>query len=205
MSNPTARDVVVIGCGAIGLPLAAALASKGAQVLGIDNDAAKTAELGAGRTGLVEVGLAEALRQGLEDGGLAFAPALTAAGHARAYVIAVPTPALADGGFDRAPLDRALAEVAAVARPADLVCIRSTLPIGATRALAASFPSAGLAFAACPDRSVAGNAYAEQFSVPHIVGGLDEAAGARAEALFAALGTVVRTPDPETAEAIRSR
>ncbi len=81
-----------------------------------------------------------------------------------------------------------MATIAAVARPADLVCIRSTLPIGATRALAASFPSAGLAFAACPDRSVAGNAYAEQFTVPHIVGGLDEAAGAQAEALFSSLG-----------------
>jgi nucleotide sugar dehydrogenase len=118
-------------------------------------------------------------------------------------VIATPTPVLADGAFDRAPIEQALADVAAVARPGDLVCIRSTLPIGATRELAAAFAAPGVAFAACPDRSVAGNAYAEQFSVPHIVGGLDDEAGARAEALFARLGAVVRTPDPETAEAIK--
>ena len=196
-------DVVVIGCGAIGLPLAAALASRGAQVLGIDSDAAKAAELAAGRTELVDAGLADALHEGLSNGRLAFAEALGPADRARAYVIATPTPALADGGFDKTPLKQALAGIAAVARPGDLVCIRSTVPIGVTRGLAKAFAAAGLAFAACPDRSVSGNAYAEQFSVPHIVGGLDEAAGAWAEALFAPLGAVVRTPDPETAEAIK--
>lgn len=203
MPQPRQHDVVVIGCGAVGLPLAVALASRGVVALGVDSDAAKAAELGAGRSELVDVGLADSLRAGLASGRLAFANALGATDHASAYIIATPTPALADGGFDRAPLEQALADVVAVARPGDLVCVRSTVPIGATRGLATAFSASGLAFAACPDRSVAGNAYAEQFSIPHIVGGLDEAAGARAGALFAALGAVVRTPDPETAEAIK--
>jgi UDP-N-acetyl-D-mannosaminuronic acid dehydrogenase len=203
MAQPGERPVVVIGCGAVGLPVAVALASAGAQVLGIDNNAAKAADLRAGRTALVETGLVEALREGLANGRLAFTGALRAADHTRAYVIATPTPGLAGGAFDKVPLSQALADVAAVARPGDLVCLRSTVPIGATRELAAAFAAPGVAFAACPDRSVAGDAYAEQFSVPHIVGGLDDEAGARAEALFARLGAVVRTPDPETAEAVK--
>ena len=203
MSQASERDAVVIGCGAIGLPLAVALASAGAAVLGIDSDVAKAASLGAGRLDLIDAGLGDALREGLASGRLAFAPMLEAANHGRAYVIATPTPASAGDVMDRGPLEGALAAVAGVARPGDLVCIRSTVPIGATRALARAFAPPGLAFAACPDRSVAGQAYAEQFTVPHIVGGLGDEAGARAEALFAPLGAVVRTPDPETAEAIK--
>jgi UDP-N-acetyl-D-mannosaminuronic acid dehydrogenase len=68
------------------------------------------------------------------------------------------------------------------------------MPIGASRALAGAFASGGLLFAACPDRSVAGNAYAEQFSLPHVVGGLGDEAGARAAAIFARLGTVMHAP-----------
>lgn len=203
MTLPGQAAVVVIGCGAIGLPLAAALAHAGLSVLGIDTDAARLAELEAGHTDLIEPGLAEALHDGLKQGRLAFAGSLNAAGHGRTYIVATPTPVLADGDFDKAPLNAAMSAIAAVARPEDLVCIRSTVPIGATRALAVALSPPGVRFAACPDRCIAGNAYVEQFELPHIVGGLDEEAGARAEVLFARLGAVVRTPDPETAEAIK--
>jgi len=124
--------VVVIGCGAIGLPLATALARAGLSVLGVDTDAARLAELQAGRTDLVEPGLAEALREGLGQGRLAFAENLGAVERERAYIVAVPTPILIDGAFDKAPLEAAMAAIAAAARPGDLVCIRSTVPIGAT-------------------------------------------------------------------------
>jgi UDP-N-acetyl-D-mannosaminuronic acid dehydrogenase len=196
-------EVVVIGCGAIGLPLAAAIASIGRRTLGIDIDRERAANLSEGRSGLTEPGLDEALEACLTNGRLAFADALEPAEHARAFVIAVPTPVTADGGMDEAPLKRALATVTVCARPRDLVCIRSTVPIGATRALSQASGRADLAFAACPDRSIAGQAFVEQFAVPHIVGGLGEAAGAAAEAIFKGLGAVVRTPDPETAEAIK--
>jgi nucleotide sugar dehydrogenase len=195
--------VVVIGCGAIGLPLAVALASVGKRVLGVDSDGAKVAGLCAGRSELVDAGLAPSLREALADGRLAFAAALGAADRAPTYVIAVPTPSAPDGAFDKASLERALAAIGGIARQGDLVCIRSTLPMGATRTLAAAFGGLGLGFAACPDRSIAGAAYEEQFTVPHIVGGLDEDSGARAETLFSSLGAVIRAPDPETAEAIK--
>jgi UDP-N-acetyl-D-mannosaminuronic acid dehydrogenase len=195
--------VVVVGCGAIGLPVAVAFAARGARVMGIDTDPAKIAALSAGRTDLVDPGLADGLASGLAGGRLSFAEALSGEPEARAYVVAAPTPASADGGFDSAAFDTALGEIATVARAGDLVCIRSTVPIGTTRARAATFQAADIAFAACPDRSLAGAAFAEQFSVPHLVGGLGADAGQRAGALFAKLGPVSRTPDPETAEAAK--
>jgi UDP-N-acetyl-D-mannosaminuronic acid dehydrogenase len=193
-------EVVVVGCGAIGLALALAFASRRRRALGIDIDADRIAALNAGRHGLVEADFDAPFQAALAEGRLRFAVGIGPADEPRAYVIAAPTPASADG-FDSGPLERALASIAAVARPGELVCIRSTAPIGTTRALAARAPQ--LAFAACPDRSIAGRAYPEQFEVPHLVGGLDAAAGTRAEALFATLGPVARTPDPETAEAVK--
>lgn len=93
--------------------------------------------------------------------------------------------------------------IATTARNDDLVCIRSTVPIGATRQLAAAYSAQRLLFAACPDRSLAGRALSEQFELPHLIGGLDNVAGDLAVELFAALAPTVRVRDPETAEAIK--
>ncbi|HLI67477.1 MAG TPA: nucleotide sugar dehydrogenase [Caulobacteraceae bacterium] len=194
-------EVVVVGCGAIGLPLAVAFASAGAAVLGLDTDPARLERLAAGDDLSGEPDLAVALQEGLAGGRIAFAAGPPPTDRSRVYVIAVPTPAAAGGGLDAEPLGQAMAAIARDAGPGALVCVRSTVPIGTTRTLAAAWP--GLAFAATPDRSVAGRAYREQFEIPHLVGGLDGAAGEAAEALFARLGPVVRTADPETAEAIK--
>lgn len=195
------ESVVLIGCGAIGLPLGVGLASRGHRVLGLDIDAARVATLsrGDGRTG--EADLQAALEAALAKGALAFATRLEPANERRAFVIAVPTPAGADG-FDGGPLAAAAASIDAVAREGDLVCVRSTVPIGATRRLAQA-SARRLAWAACPDRSVSGRAFAEQFEVPNLVGGLDADAGDQAEALLSSLSPVVRVRDPETAEAIK--
>src|SRR6185437_2511505 len=86
-------EIAVIGCGAIGLPVAAALAARGARVAGVDVDPAKLARLAQGETELVDAGLAEALRAALTAGRLTFADRLARADGARTYVVATPTPA----------------------------------------------------------------------------------------------------------------
>jgi UDP-N-acetyl-D-mannosaminuronic acid dehydrogenase len=193
-------DVVVVGCGVIGLAIAVALAGAGRRVLGVDVDAEKLSALNHARLDALEEGLEPALRDALVAGALGFGATAPAVDRYRTFIIATPTPA-SEVGFDSRALDGAMAQVAATARPGDLVCVRSTVPIGTTRVLAASAPA--LRFAACPDRTVSGRAYAELFEAPHLVGGLDAEAGDLAEALLAPLGPTVRTPDPETAEAIK--
>ncbi len=192
--------VVVLGCGGIGLAVAVALASAGRSVLGVDIDAALVERLRAGQLDVLEDGLEAPFHDALASGALQFTAELEQVEGPRAFILAVPTPA-DEQGFDPRPLGAAMSAVAFAAAADDLVCVRSTVPIGATRALAAS--ASHLSFAACPDRSIAGAAYLEQFTTPHLIGGLDDDAGERAAALFGVLGSVVRVPDPETAEAIK--
>jgi UDP-N-acetyl-D-mannosaminuronic acid dehydrogenase len=100
-------------------------------------------------------------------------------------------------------MEAATRSIAAAAREGDLVCIRSTVPIGTTRRLAESLQAKRLLWAACPDRSLSGCTFAGQRQTPHLVGGLGPAAGDLAANLLGVLGSVVRVRDPETAEAIK--
>ena len=95
--------MVVVGCGAIGLPLAVAFAGRGRAVLGCDIDAGKVEALRAGRTALVEDGLEAALGEALSNGRIEFTTTLAPAAAPRAFIVAVPTPAGPEG-FD--PLKR---------------------------------------------------------------------------------------------------
>jgi nucleotide sugar dehydrogenase len=193
-------EIVVIGCGAVGLPLAVAFARVGRRVTGIDIDPARVAALEAGRTGLMDEGLEAAFQETAAIGRLSFSGSLTPADAARAYVIAVPTPAEGDHGWRRESLDAAMAAIRAVAREGELVCIRSTVPIGVTRAYA---HDEALFLAYCPDRTVAGRGFMGQFDTPHLVGALTPEAGVMARQLFAQLGPVTGVGDPETAEAVK--
>jgi len=192
--------VVVVGCGAIGLSLAVAMAGAGRRVVGVDIDAGRVAALNAGRLDLLDDGLAKPFSDALGDGRLSFQADLTPADASRVYVAAVPTPADAETGWRRSMLDAAMETVGRACHSGELVCIRSTVPIGTTRAY-----GQGAAFdvACCPDRTVAGRGYLGQFETPHLIGALTASAEQGARALFGTLGPVVTVSDPETAEAIK--
>jgi nucleotide sugar dehydrogenase len=196
-------EIVVLGCGGVGLAFAVALASRGARVLGVDIDPVRVEGLRRGETGLVDEGLSAALRLALSRGNLDFARAASPAGHRRGWVIATPTPVGETSRLDDGPILSAFDAILEAAGAGDLVMVRSTVPVGFTRALAARAPDRGLGFAACPDRTLAGRAFAEQFSAPHVAGGLDQASGEAAEAVLTPLGQVVRVSSPEAAEALK--
>jgi len=54
-----------------------------------------------------------------------------------------------------------------------------------------------------PDRSVEGKTYSDQFTVPNLIGGIDEESRRRAKKLFIKLGKVVDLGQPENAEAAK--
>jgi len=194
-------SVVVLGCGSIGLPLAVALAGHGGEVLGVDIDPARVALLAAGGSGMQDAGLDAALRDAAAAGRLRFAARLDPSPAPRGYVVAVPTAADAAGRLIVGPLDAALAMIAAVAHPGELVVLRSTVPIGTLRRAADRLPA--LLLAACPDRSIAGRGFAEQSTVPNVIGGLTPAADAAARRLLAPLAPMRSVSSPEAAEAIK--
>lgn len=199
------RDrIVVLGCGTVGLPLAVALAVRGFEVCGHDTDAARVTSGNEGRIEIEEPALRADYAAAVAGGGLRFSTTLPVEPQSRCFVIAVPTPAGA-GGFDRAPFDATVASILAVARPGDAVMVRSTVPIGTARSMAAGFAKRGLALdvTCCPDRTICGHSYGELFEIPHIIGAASEPARRRAVAILGALGPVIEVESLETAEAAK--
>jgi UDP-N-acetyl-D-mannosaminuronic acid dehydrogenase len=198
-------QVVLVGCGAIGFPLAVAFASRGCNVVGVDTDPARLDALRAGRVAELDERLPEAFAAALAAGRLSFQDTLAPSDAPRAFILAVPTPVDADGTPVLGNVEAALASVAAVAGDGDLLVVRATVPIGTTRRLAQMLAERGrhLIVAACPDRTVAGRSYVEQFLVPHIIGGLGAEAAGVARHLFERLGPIVEVSTPEAAEAIK--
>ncbi len=199
-------QIVVIGCGAIGLPIAVALASRGAEVVGIDNDPQLVARLAAADPRLLlDDGLEEATKQCLATGNIRFAQSLDLSAHRRAYVLAVPTGVDDRGRWIRSNIDDAFAQVLSVAREDDLVVIKSTVPVGTARSLATRSASLGhkLHVVSCPDRSIAGMSFREQFAIAHIVGGITDGAAQMAAQEFARLGAVRVVKNAETAELLK--
>ncbi|MDD9823308.1 MAG: UDP-glucose/GDP-mannose dehydrogenase family protein [Gammaproteobacteria bacterium] len=93
-------NITVVGAGYVGLVTGACLADMGNQVLCVDNDPAKIAELNAGRPPFFEPGLEELLGK-TAAAGLRFTADIAAGvAHGEVIFIAVGTPPGDDGGAD---------------------------------------------------------------------------------------------------------
>jgi UDP-N-acetyl-D-mannosaminuronic acid dehydrogenase len=202
---PQIDSVVVIGCGAVGLPLGVAFATRNLDVLGVDIDAERISALQSGRLELAEANLAEALRQNVAQGRLRFMPFCERASHRRAFILAVPTPVDDQGVPVLTSLQAATDAALACAQDHDLLVIRSTVPVGTTRRIARDIAGRNptIMVACCPDRSVSGQSFLEQFSVPHVIGGVEPAATRTASQLFQTLGKAIDVSTPEAAEAVK--
>jgi UDP-N-acetyl-D-mannosaminuronic acid dehydrogenase len=198
-------QIVVIGCGAIGLPIAVAFASRGADVLGVDNDAQLIAKLAAADSQLLDDGLQEAMKRSLAAGNIRFAQSPGHYPGRRVLVLAVPTPVDDRGRWVRESIDDAFAQALSFARDDDLLVIKSTVPVGTARSLATRSRDIGrkLHVAACPDRSIAGMSFRDQFALPHIIGGVSDRAAEMAAKEFARLGAVRVVENAEAAELLK--
>ncbi|MBK9120538.1 MAG: UDP-glucose/GDP-mannose dehydrogenase family protein [Phycisphaerales bacterium] len=124
-------QIAVIGSGYVGLVTAACLADSGNHVVGVDNDAAKVAELQNGRSPFFEPGLGELVAKNVATQRLRFTTDL-AAGVAgvRVVFLAVGTPPRPDGSADLSAIESVAVAVAkAVTGPAVIVT-KSTVPVG---------------------------------------------------------------------------
>ena len=202
---PDIGEVVIVGCGSIGLPVAAAFATTGLRVLGHDVDTERVARLRHLREPIPEAELMAALKAAMDDGRLRFSDELGAVAETRAWIVAVPTPWSDEGGFDGGPLWAAIDAVLDVARDGDLLCVRSTVPVGTGAAIERRAAERGRAIgvAATPDRSVQGRSFREQFEVPHLIGGNSDEAVRSAADLFGRLGPVTLCGSSGEAEAAK--
>jgi UDPglucose 6-dehydrogenase len=172
----------VIGCGYLGAVHAAAMASVGHEVVGIDVDECKVASLAAGEAPFFEPGLQDILTDGIGSGRLHFTTDIAAAKGAQVHFIAVGTPQskdshAADLTYVHAAADALLPHLAA----GDVVAGKSTVPVGTAAAMAPRIEKAGATLVWNPEFLREGWAVKDTIDPDRLVVGLKAgAAGERA-------------------------
>jgi UDP-N-acetyl-D-glucosamine dehydrogenase len=203
MGNVGRMRVGVVGLGYVGLPLAAAFAGSGAEVIGVDVDAPRVAAIRRGEAVLHDPTL-DAAQLADVQATTDFAPLAGV----DAIVICVPTPLSPNREPDLGPLLACAHALAAVIRPGQLVVLESTTFPGTTRErLAPILESSGLRagtdfhLAYSPERLDPGRLTAGLRTTPKLVAGLTPACRARAEALYRLVcDEIVAVSSPDVAE-----
>jgi UDPglucose 6-dehydrogenase len=199
----------VIGCGYLGAVHAAAMASVGHTVVGIDVDEGKIAALAAGEAPFFEPGLDELLRAGLEAGTLTFSSDMAAAAGADVHFIAVGTPQSESGAADVGYLDSALAALIPHLGADSLVVGKSTVPVGFAATAAERVEAVGARLAWNPEFLREGFAIRDTLQPDRLVYGVregDERSVAELDATYAsalATGIPRLVTDFATAELVK--
>lgn len=127
----------VIGCGYLGAVHAAAMASIGHEVIGIDVDAAKIDSLSRGEAPFFEPGLTDILAAGIASGNLRFTTDIAEAHGAAVHFVGVGTPQRKDGyAADLTYVDAAFDALVPWLSSGDVVAGKSTVPVGTAARLA---------------------------------------------------------------------
>src|SRR6202046_2571927 len=202
-----AQDVLVIGLGYVGLPLAVQAARAGFRVTGYDTRAEIASGLMAGHSHVDDVTDAEVAAM-LGRGFLATTDE-AAAGQPDVIVICVPTPLSVADGPDLSAVRAAAATAGRLLRSGTLVSLESTTYPGTTEEVVrpvlekASGLSAGIGFslAFSPERIDPGNPDYGFANTPKIVGGVTPACADAAAAFYGRIcDQVVRAKSAREAE-----
>jgi len=201
------QDVLVIGLGYVGLPLAVQAARAGFRVTGYDTGAEIASGLMAGWSHVDDVSDAEVA--GMVAQGFRAVADETQLGPHDVIVICVPTPLSVADGPDLSAVRAATATAGRLLRPGTLVSLESTTYPGTTEEVVrpllekASGLSAGLGFslAFSPERIDPGNPDYGFANTPKIVGGVTPACADAATSFYERIcDQVVRAKSAREAE-----
>jgi UDP-N-acetyl-D-glucosamine dehydrogenase len=195
----------IVGMGYVGLPLAVAFAEAGQNVIGVDVDAQRIADLRSGRSHIEDVS-SERLGTALER--CRFNTRYVELHDADAVLICVPTPLTRNREPDLGPLQAAAQALAGVIREGQAIVLESTTFPGTTREhLVPLLEESGLragedfALAFSPERVDPGRTDYTMRTTPKVVGGLTAACTERAAAVYELIcDRVVTVSTPEVAE-----
>lgn len=199
-------DLVVLGLGYVGLPLAREAALAGLQVRGFDPNTSVVESLNQGESHVDDLSDAD-IAEILEAGFKATDNIESLAG-AKALVICVPTPLSDAGGPDLTAVMAATRSIASILEPGMLVVLESTTYPGTTdgpvrEILEGGGLEAGVDFhlAFSPERIDPGNPTYGMKNTPKVVGGVNPESTEHAAALYARfVDTVVRASGAREAE-----
>lgn len=189
------HHVAVIGLGYIGLPTAAIIASKGLRVSGVDVNEKTIAAINAGQVPFVEPGLGIVVKEAVDRG---FLRASSETPTAEAYIVAVPTPFMADKTVDLQYIRAAADGLAPQLRGDELIILESTSPPGTSAklgeyllelrpdlAMRSGEGKPVIHVAHCPERVLPGKIMEEMVSNDRIIGGITTEAAELARELYA--------------------
>lgn len=163
----------VIGCGYLGAVHAAAMASIGHEVVGIDVDERKIESLAAGTAPFFEPGLPEILAEGLAAGTLSFTTDIAAAKGAKVHFIGVGTPQQKDGyAADLTFVNAAVDALIPYLNPGDVVAGKSTVPVGTAAQLAERIAPTGATLVWNPEFLREGFAVKDTIDPDRLVAGI---------------------------------
>jgi UDP-N-acetyl-D-mannosaminuronic acid dehydrogenase len=196
-------DVVVIGgCGHVGLPLAIALADRGARVGIYDVSETAVETVNSRRMPFAEPGADEMLQRVFEAGRLRAScdPALV--GQAEHVIVVIGTPVDAHLNPDQQAVPKALGGCVDYLRAGQILILRSTVFPGVTAKVEKMIAGLGteIDVAFCPERIAEGKAMTELFELPQIVSSRTRRGIDRASKLFGLLTNSLVVMSPEEAE-----
>lgn len=203
------ETVAVCGLGYIGLPMVAAFADKGTRVIGVDINKEKVKRLRETYSAEIhEPGLNETLQKNRER--IEFTDDYEyVMKNADTLLITVGTPLKGDEEPNYDYIEAVFSTIGTHLRKGQTIILKSTVIPGTTENYAKSRLEelsgmrAGEDFylAFCPERTIEGKALHELYSLPKIVGGINEESSDRAANTVARLGgTVVKVSSPSVAE-----
>ncbi|MDR6199304.1 UDPglucose 6-dehydrogenase [Microbacterium sp. SORGH_AS428] len=202
----------VIGCGYLGAVHAAAMASIGHEVVGIDVDQRKIDALSKGEAPFFEPGLQEILTEGITSGNLSFTTDMAAAQGAKVHFVGVGTPQQKDGyAADLTYVNAAIDGLLPYLSEGDIVAGKSTVPVGTAALLAERVDPTGATLVWNPEFLREGWAVKDTIDPDRLVAGVPEgptgerAAGVLREVYHPAIakGTPFLVMDRATSELVK--
>lgn len=187
--------ISVIGCGYLGAVHAAAMAKLGHDVVGVDVDARKIADLQNSIAPFFEPGLPELLGEAQSLGGLRFTSDMSEIRDAEVHFLCVGTPQKkGESAADLRYVDSAFSELVKYMAPQSLIVGKSTVPVGTAQRLASDLgdvqPDASLAWN--PEFLREGHAVNDTLKPDRLVYGVPEGvAGQRAKSVLDELYEVI--------------
>jgi UDPglucose 6-dehydrogenase len=197
--------IAVIGTGYVGLTTGACFAHVGHDVVCADIDAAKVALLQRGQVPILEAGLDNLVREGIEGARLTFVlGAAEAVRDCEFAYLCVPTPQGLDGSADLSFIEAAAREIGPLLPTEAVVVNKSTVPVGSTRVVERALGRSDVAVVSNPEFLREGSAIHDFLNPDRIViGAEDQAAAVRVASLYLGITAPVIVTDPASAETIK--
>lgn len=165
----------------------------------------KVEALNQGIIPIVEDGLQEIVREGLDTGRLRFVVgAATAVADAEFVFLCVPTPKAADGSADMSFIEGAAREIGPVLKVGSIVLNKSTVPVGSARVVERALGREDVFVVSNPEFLREGAAVHDFLNPDRIVIGCeDQRAAVRVAEIFHSIKAPFVVTDPATAETIK--